>query len=301
MQTRWFFTSIISHRTRFLTSLIIRHELTHHHARQPYLLETTRFQYEQSLRAARDYINKLVAEEKTLLAKINDEETSGETKSDLFTRYDFLKRVSQMNKELADLESDLAELETLIGTDEMGELAAKDAEELRRVVMQKKVNMIDLLLPDDESDQASAMLELSAGVGGLESRIFCSELFEMYKAYAASRGWQFSLRKVCTDNTEIGEMMRQAHVEVEGRGVFDMLKFESGVHRVQRVPKTEAKGRIHTSTVGVVVIPKPDEIRVELHPNDLKIETKTSGGPGGQHANKTESAVRIVHLPTGLI
>jgi peptide chain release factor 1 len=100
--------------------------------------------------------------------------------------------------------------------------------------------------------------------------------------------------------TELGEMMRHVHVEVEGRGVFEYLKFESGVHRVQRVPKTEAKGRIHTSTVGVVVVPKPDEIKIELHPKDLKIETKTSGGPGGQHANKTESAVRIVHLPTGI-
>ena len=101
--------------------------------------------------------------------------------------------------------------------------------------------------------------------------------------------------------TELGEMMRNAHVEVEGRGVFEYLKFESGVHRVQRVPKTEAKGRIHTSTVGVVVIPKPEEIKIELNPKDLKIETKTSGGPGGQHANKTESAVRIVHLPTGIV
>lgn len=107
------------------------------------------------------------------------------------------------------------------------------------------------------------------------------------------------MRKVFTDVTEVGEMMRQAIVEVEGSGVFDYLKFESGVHRVQRVPKTESKGRIHTSTVAVVVMPKPEAIHVELNPKDLKIETKTSGGPGGQHANKTESAVRIVHLPTG--
>lgn len=114
------------------------------------------------------------------------------------------------------------------------------------------------------------------------------------------QNWEFNLRKVDTDLNEMGEMMRQARIEIEGQNVYDFLKFESGVHRVQRVPKTEAKGRIHTSTVGVVVTPKPEVIHIELLPKDLKIETKTSGGPGGQHANKTESAVRIVHLPTGI-
>lgn len=286
--------------------------LSHHKSigneNKSHLLESTRLKYDESLDSAAGYIRSLVDEKQRLMAAITAAAAGEHHKSgELFTRLDYLKRVESLHVEMTSLKSDLGELIKLQESsgddredDEMRRLAIEDAEKLAGTLQERKIELVDLLLPEETEDKGSAVLELSAGVGGLESRIFCSELFEMYKSYAQAQNWQFSLRKVYTDNTEIGEMMRQAYVEVEGARVFEYLKFESGVHRVQRVPRTESKGRIHTSTVGVVVSPKPEEIHVELNPKDLKIETKTSGGPGGQHANKTESAVRIVHLPTGI-
>ena len=123
----------------------------------------------------------------------------------------------------------------------------------------------------------------------------------MYESYASFMGWSFLPMRVDIEEIQLTEMMRKAVFEIEGTDVFKHFKFESGVHRVQRVPKTESKGRIHTSTVGVVVTPKPQEINIEISAKHVKIETKTSGGPGGQHANKTLSAVRLTHLPTGIV
>lgn len=270
------------------------------HFTKSLLLESTRLQYEQSIRDGTQFIQQLISERKHLSESLTN---SSLKNHETFTRLDYLKRVESLNTDLANLENDLAELEKIVSggddDDEMRKLAQNDSANLSQTLLDKKIELIDLLLPEESEDKESAMLELSAGVGGLESRIFCGELFEMYRVYAENQGWKFNCRHVFTDNTELGEMMRQAHVEVEGARVFEYFKFESGVHRVQRVPKTDAKGRIHTSTVGVVVVPKPEEIRIELNPKDLKIELKTSGGPGGQHANKTHSAVRIVHLPTG--
>jgi peptide chain release factor 1 len=162
---------------------------------------------------------------------------------------------------------------------------------------QLKLHVQRMLLPKDAADERNAILEIRAGAGGDEAALFAAELFDVYRLYAAKRGWKFETLEL--SDTGIGGF-KEASAEVTGAGVFARLKFESGVHRVQRVPKTEASGRVHTSTVTVAVLPEAEEVDVKLDEKDLKIETMRSGGAGGQHVNKTESAVRMTHLPTGV-
>ena len=160
-------------------------------------------------------------------------------------------------------------------------------------------NFIDLIIEDDfKEDQDNATIELHAGVGGQEAMLFCKDLFEMYRRYSEFRGWEFLNFQSSSDETDIGGV-REVTAEIRGQEVFKYLKFESGVHRVQRVPKTEKSGRIHTSTVTVCILPKPKEIKIELNPKDLILEACRSRGPGGQHINKSETACRATHVPTG--
>lgn len=253
-----------------------------------------------------DYIKSLVDEKSKLEKLINNEaELSKEAnKADLFNRFGFLCKIEKKHEEIMSIQSELKELAQMMNNEsneEMKQMIQDDSERLQSKLNSSKIELVDSLIIDEEEDKEDVIMELSAGVGGLESRIFCSELFDMYRLYSEFKNWSFKPVKIDTENTELGEMMRKAEVEIIGADVFKYLKYENGVHRVQRVPKTESKGRIHTSTVGVVVTPKPTEIKIELNPKELKIETKTSGGPGGQHANKTESAVRILHIPTGIV
>ncbi len=154
-----------------------------------------------------------------------------------------------------------------------------------------------LLLPKDAADERNGILEIRAGAGGDEAGLFAAEMFAAYQRYAARRGWRFDILDY-SDNGIGG--IKEASAEVSGAGVFARLKFEAGVHRVQRVPKTEAQGRVHTSTITVAVMPEAEEVDVQIDDKDLKIEVMRSGGAGGQHVNKTESAVRMTHLPTGV-
>ena len=155
-----------------------------------------------------------------------------------------------------------------------------------------------LLLPRDEKDDRSVIVEIRAGAGGEEAALFAHSLLRMYTMYAQSKGW--SIEILNSNETELGGV-KEVSFSVDGEGAYSRLKFESGVHRVQRVPETETQGRIHTSTVTVAVMPEADEVEVELKPGDLKIDTFRSSGAGGQHINKTSSAIRVTHLPTGMV
>ena len=175
-------------------------------------------------------------------------------------------------------------------------MAEEEMHRLKAEVKEQETAVQLALLPKDEADAKNAILEVRAGTGGEEAALFAAELFRMYERYASQKGWKFEI--VDLNETGIGGM-KEAMAEITGRNVFARLKFESGVHRVQRVPATEASGRIHTSAATVAVMPEAEDVDIEINPDDLRIETMRSQGSGGQHVNKTESAVRITHLPTG--
>ncbi len=155
-----------------------------------------------------------------------------------------------------------------------------------------------MLLPKDVADERSAILEIRPAAGGDEAALFAAELFRAYQRYAESRRWRFEVMDY--DESDLGGV-KGAVAEIQGKGVFARLKFESGVHRVQRVPATETQGRIHTSTVTVAVLPEAEEVDVQVNEGDLRIDTYRASGAGGQHVNKTDSAVRITHIPTGIV
>lgn len=155
-----------------------------------------------------------------------------------------------------------------------------------------------LLVPKDPNDQKNAILEIRQGTGGEEAALFAGELYEMYRRYCEAQGWQLTVMSV--SEAEQGGL-KEVVAEVSGTGVYGRLKYESGVHRVQRVPKTEAQGRVHTSAATVAIIPEVEDVDIEINPADLKIDTFRASGAGGQHINKTESAIRITHIPTGTI
>ncbi|WP_418719491.1 peptide chain release factor 1 [Candidatus Allofournierella merdipullorum] len=155
-----------------------------------------------------------------------------------------------------------------------------------------------LLLPRDENDDRNVILEIRSGAGGEEAALFAASLWRMYSMYAAAKGWKCEVLNL--NKTELGGV-KEISVSVQGEGAYSRLKYESGVHRVQRVPETETQGRIHTSTVTVAVMPEAEEVDVQLDPADLKFDTFRSSGAGGQHVNKTSSAIRVTHLPTGMV
>ena len=155
-----------------------------------------------------------------------------------------------------------------------------------------------LLLPKDKNDERNVVMEIRGGAGGEEANLFAAELFRMYQHYAESMRWKLDI--IDMSDTELGGM-KEVVFSVSGKGVYSKLKYESGVHRVQRVPETESQGRVHTSTVTVAVLPEAEDVDVEINENDRKLDTYRSGGAGGQHVNKTESCIRLTHLPTGIV
>ena len=181
---------------------------------------------------------------------------------------------------------------------ELKELASVEAEEKKEELAQVESELKILLLPVDPDDNKNIIMEIRGGAGGEEAALFAAELMRMYKMYAAANRWK--VEDIDINETELGGI-KEAVFSIGGENVYSKLKYESGVHRVQRVPETETQGRIHTSTVTVAVLPQADEINVEINEKDIKIDTYRSGGAGGQHVNKTDSAVRMTHIPTGIV
>ena len=219
--------------------------------------------------------------------------------------------VARLNKEQRELEpvvmayrayqrrrQDLEDAEALMGDPDMKELAQEEYQQAREELARLEEEIKVLLLPRDPNDDKSVIVEIRAGVGGEEAALFAHSLFRMYSMYADARRWHVEVDSV--NETELGGV-KEICFTIEGDGAWSRLKFESGVHRVQRVPETESGGRIHTSTATVAVLPEVDEVDFELNPADIEMQVFRSSGAGGQHINKTSSAVRLIHKPTGAV
>lgn len=213
-----------------------------------------------------------------------------------------LRPVAEMARTVLSMRAQLSETEAMLqdpeADRELVDLAYEEVGDLRNRLPGLEREMQLMLAPKDADDEASAVLEVRAGTGGDEAALFAGDLYRMYQRYAQGRCWQVEL--VSASEGEAGGY-KEIIASVTGQGVFGWLKFESGVHRVQRVPTTEASGRIHTSAATVAVLPAPEEVNIDVRPEDIRLDTMRASGSGGQHVNKTDSAVRILHIPTGII
>ncbi|WP_133366009.1 peptide chain release factor 1 [Qipengyuania sediminis] len=212
--------------------------------------------------------------------------------------YAELEPVARAAGEVRAMRAEIAELSALTNDPEMAILAGEELTALRERLPEAERRLAIAMLPRDAADARPAMLEIRAGTGGEEAALFAADLYRMYERFAAEQGWR--VEPVSISASDIGGY-KEVVANIAGSGVFAKLKFESGVHRVQRVPETESGGRIHTSAATVAVLPEPDEVDVRIEDKDLKIDVYRASGAGGQHVNTTDSAVRITHLPTGTV
>ncbi len=227
---------------------------------------------------------------------------SGQLEGDAFVQasrdYAELEPVARSAAEVQAMREEIAGLEDMLADPEMKAMAEDELAQLRKDLPQAERALALAMLPKDSADARPAMLEIRAGTGGDEAALFAGDLFRMYEKFAAEQGW--SVEPVSMAAADVGGF-KEIVANIKGNGVFAKLKFESGVHRVQRVPVTESGGRIHTSAATVAVLPEPDAVDVHLEDKDLKIDTYRASGAGGQHVNTTDSAIRITHEPSGIV
>ena len=212
--------------------------------------------------------------------------------------YAELRPVAEGVRKLRAVRSEMADLEAMMEDPEMAAMAKEELQTLKDSLPALEKDVSILLLPKDKDDNASIVLEIRAGTGGDEAAIFAGDLFSMYARYASLRGW-----KVEVDNQSEADMggFKEIVASITGSGAYGMMKFESGVHRVQRVPVTETQGRIHTSAATVAVLPEAEDVDIGFSMGDVRVDTMRASGAGGQHVNKTDSAVRMTHIPTGVV
>lgn len=247
-----------------------------------------------------DKLRSLELHYEDLVARLNAPETYGDP-----------ALVAKLNKEQSELEplvetyrryirrqQDMEEARSLMSDPDMKELAQEEFAQAKAESEELEQRMKILLLPTDPNDGKNVIVEIRAGVGGEEAALFANSLYRMYSMYAEARHWKVEVASL--NETELGGI-KEISFTVEGGGAYSRLKFESGVHRVQRVPETESGGRIHTSTVTVAVLPEAEEVDVDINPADIEMQVFRSSGAGGQHINKTSSAVRLIHKPTGMV
>ena len=250
----------------------------------------------------KDKLQTIIDKHSLLSEQLADPEIFNDQKKLTITakEHSSLENVVNVGKEyLAVLQNIEDDKSILNGDDaELKEIAQEELTELESRKDKLESDLKILLLPRDPNDDKNLILEIRAGTGGDEAALFAADLFRVYTRYAERKNWKYKVMD--SSDTGIGGI-KEAIVSIQGKGAFGMLKYESGVHRVQRVPKTETSGRVHTSAATIAVLPEAEDVDIEINDSDLKIDTYRASGAGGQHVNKTESAIRITHIPTGLV
>jgi peptide chain release factor 1 len=250
----------------------------------------------------RNKLNTLLERHNALSEELQSPELSPKRMGELSKEYSDLTAIVEKIAELQKADKEKIDLEEMLKDasldDETKEMATEELYDLQKKIPELEHGIQVALIPKDVADTKNAILEIRAGTGGDEAALFAAELFNMYQRYAQIQGWRFEIMEL--SENDLGGY-RDAMANISGSGVFGRMKFESGVHRVQRVPKTETQGRVHTSTATVAVLPEAEEVDIKIEEKDLRIDVFRSSGPGGQSVNTTDSAVRITHIPTGVV
>lgn len=245
-----------------------------------------------------DSFNKILEKRKELEVKLSSGDLTADELKKFSKEYSKLEEPARLISDYLKAESELADSQEMLKDPDFKAMAEEEIRALKPKIEQLRHEIKIVLLPKDEADDRNVIIEIRAGTGGDEAALFAADLFHMYQGYAACKGWKIN---VLDANESDLKGYKEISFQMTGQGVFSKMKFESGTHRVQRVPETESGGRIHTSAATVAVMPEAEEVDVDINPADLRIDTFRASGAGGQHVNKTESAIRITHIPTDTV